>query len=76
MTREELFADIADHPEKHRHSFEDLYRCSTVNGSLDCGVLIAHKSVGIGEHAGVKCDVIEGPCSCGASHRQKKGEKP
>lgn len=49
---------------KHRHTFEELLECCTINGIIDSERMDAH-CVG---YNGSKCDVIKGPCSCGAWH--------
>jgi hypothetical protein len=66
--------DIQKHPEKHRHAFGDLMECCKLNIDsggfikevLDMRLLEAHKKSGI--NGGERCDVIKGPCSCGAWH--------
>lgn len=60
MTREEKLKHIQEHPEQHLHSFEDLMFCCLVNGALDLSVQQAHEQG--------RCDVTDGPCSCGAWH--------
>lgn len=69
MTREELLAEIRKHPEKHRHDFEGLMRCSMVKGALDIEVMDVHSGI-TGSNGGTKCDVTDGPCACGAWHRR------
>ena len=67
MTREEKLKDIKEHPENHRHSFAGMIECCTLeSGELDLSLIDAHPPVG--KNGGVNCDVIEGPCSCGAWH--------
>jgi hypothetical protein len=58
--------DIKEHPESHRHDFDGLQRCSMINGALDMMVMEAHPALGY--NGGQKCDVSDGPCSCGAWH--------
>ena len=66
MTREEKLKDILDHPEKHKHTWEELVDCCLVGTNIDFKLMNAHLAVGY--NGGAKCDVIEGPCSCGAWH--------
>lgn len=66
---EEVLADIQAHPEAHKHTFDDLYRCSVVASNnphgyvLDVRVLEAHHDI-----VRPGCDVTEGSCACGAIH--------
>jgi hypothetical protein len=61
--------DIKNHPEKHRHTLEELHECSMNRGALDMLVWSAHEDMApVGTNAGVRCDVVSGPCSCGATH--------
>jgi len=69
MTFEEKLKNIREHPELHKHTFDDLITCSTINGVLDSTLLDAHPT--LGRNGGQKCDVISGPCSCGAWHKGK-----
>ena len=62
MTIEERLKDIKEHPEKHKHSFEELYACAVVDGVLVLQIIDAHQA------DGSKCDVHSGPCSCGGWH--------
>lgn len=68
MTREERLRDIREHPERHRHDFGGLTACCMMNGALDLGLQEAHSSVWLGTNGGVRCDVVSGPCACGAWH--------
>lgn len=67
MTREEKAQDIREHPERHRHNFEDLTKCCFVDGALDLSLMQMHEQH-VGRNGGVRCDVTEGPCACGAWH--------
>lgn len=60
---EERLKDIADHPERHRHTFNGLRQCCLVKGAVDLRLMEAHTG------PDRRCDVISGPCACGASHR-------
>lgn len=64
--------DIKQNPDKHRrHTFVELEACCFVGGSSRLLLLrVAHS-----QHApvrinvdGSRCDVVSGPCSCGATH--------
>ena len=73
MDREEWksnkIKDIKKHPENHKHDYEKLQMCCCHEGSIDLELMDVHSQlVDIGTNGGVKCDVIEGPCSCGAWH--------
>lgn len=61
--------DVKEHPEKHRHTFDELMTCCNIEGCIDTMLLDAHeKCAFIGMNGDVPCDVIKGPCSCGAWH--------
>ena len=61
--------DIRVHPERHMHTFPELERCCFNDGSLDLKHMDLHSAfVDLGTNGGIRCDVIEGPCSCGAWH--------
>jgi hypothetical protein len=65
----ERIADIKRHPDQHRHTFEELIKCCSVNGSIDTGLLGIHQQfASCGKTS--RCDVTEGPCACGAWHRK------
>jgi len=66
----EKIKDIKEHPENHNHTFEALKQCCiTPDGSLDFAVMDAHSNyVDLGNNCRTKCDVISGPCACGAWH--------
>ncbi len=67
--RESMLKDIKEHPERHRHSFEGLSGCCTLDGVLDMSLMDAHeRHASLGRNGGRSCDVISGPCSCGAWH--------
>jgi hypothetical protein len=62
-------AHIKSHPAEHRHDFLELVRCCTLHGVIDGRLLEAHQQyAGLGRNGGVACDVVDGPCSCGAWH--------
>ena len=58
--------NIKDHPENHQHDFSGLTSCCMVNGAFDPLLMEAHPE--LGRNGGQKCDVTEGPCSCGGWH--------
>jgi len=70
MSYQELLAaklrDIEEHPERHHHDFDGLQRCCMILGALD--TLVAESHPALGMNGGRKCDVVRGPCSCGAWH--------
>jgi len=69
MTREEKIADIKEHPERHRHTYDRLLRCCMRDGAIDTGIMQAHQDyASVGTNGGQRCDTTEGPCSCGAWH--------
>lgn len=63
---QEKLRDIREHPERHRHDFFALQSCCMVDGALSALLMDAHPA--LGRNGGQKCDVTEGPCSCGAWH--------
>jgi len=67
---EEKIKDIKEHPENHKHTFDELTACCiTPENAVDLSVMDAHsKYVDLGTNGGVKCDTVEGPCSCGGWH--------
>ena len=61
--------DIVAHPERHKHTFQTLQQCCMVDGALDLRVMEAHADhVDLGTNGGQRCDVVSGPCACGAWH--------
>lgn len=66
MTDSEKLKDIQEHPEKHLHDFNSLTTCCMVDGAFAIRLMDAH--AGLAGWNGSKCDVKEGPCSCGAWH--------
>jgi hypothetical protein len=68
-TVEDVLKDIKEHPENHRHNFNGLQTCCIIDGALDMLLIEAHQEfAGLGTNGGQTCDVISGPCSCGAWH--------
>ncbi len=68
MKKAEKLAEILEHPERHRHDYSDLLACSTDGDAIDSEILDAHATVKLGRNGGVDCDVVSGPCACGAWH--------
>lgn len=67
MTRQEKAKHIREHPDQHMH--RDMYTlssCCMIDGALDLALMEMHPAQGY--NGGQKCDVQEGPCSCGAWH--------
>jgi hypothetical protein len=67
MTYEERLKDIKENPEKHQHEFGALQACCMVDGALGLRLMEAHKGTVPQRNPG-GCDVVRGPCSCGAWH--------
>lgn len=62
-------ADIKEHPENHKHDFNDLTACCMIDGAMVLQVMDAHSEyVNMGTNGGIRCDVTKGPCACGATH--------
>lgn len=62
-------ADIRNHPELHQHSYDELCACCEVlPGVLDANLMDAHRGAVVQTNVRGKCDVTEGPCSCGSWH--------
>jgi len=69
MTRQEKLKEIKEHPERHRHTFEVLQGCCFHDGALATQIMEAHEQHACtGRNGGRSCDVISGPCACGAWH--------
>ena len=67
--KEKVLKDIREHPENHRHDFNGLITCSTIDGHTENSLMEAHSEyAGLGSNAGIRCDVVSGPCVCGAWH--------
>ncbi len=67
--RERVLRDIREYPENHRHDFNGLLSCCAIDGILDNSLMEAHSEyAGIGSNNGRRCDVVAGPCVCGAWH--------
>ena len=64
--------DIKEHPENHLHDYNELLSCCIFNGALDLSIMDLHSQyIDLGTNGGTKCDVIDGPCSCGAWHKKE-----
>lgn len=69
----DVLGDIKANPERHRHTYNELYNCAYIAGNdgsgvIDLRIIEAHAQyVNVG-HPG--CDVTEGPCACGGIHRR------
>lgn len=53
---------------------KDLKYCDDVVDVLDEKFDIPEEGKDCGSNAGIKCDVGDGPCACGAWHKGKKDE--
>ncbi len=67
-TREKVLSEIKTNPDAHRHDYQNLVICCTFDGALDTGLWEAHNSTLGRTNGGINCDVLEGPCACGAWH--------
>lgn len=67
-THNSVLAGIKEHPERHRHTFERLRQCCTIDGAVDLSLMEAHQQHAPVGHNASPCDVSSGPCSCGAWH--------
>jgi len=66
---EERLQDIRKNPDKHRHiDLNDLTRCCITDGAINTLLMEAHEGL-TGTNGGRGCDVLSGPCACGAWHR-------
>lgn len=73
MTVAERLADVREHPERHLHDFEGLQSCCLVDGAISLQLMDAHAAhIDLGRNGGTRCDVIEGPCACGAWHHPEE----
>jgi hypothetical protein len=69
MSVSEKIRDIQEHPERHRHTFEQLHACATIDGVLEMEIIEAHQQyASVGRNGGRNCDTTNGPCNCGAWH--------
>lgn len=66
--RDRILEEIREHPELHRHNFNELVRCCSTDGATDLFLMEAHSQIGLGRNGGQNCDVRSGPCACGAWH--------
>ncbi|MDO8601672.1 MAG: hypothetical protein Q7R62_00870 [bacterium] len=68
-TRESVLKDIQEHPERHMHDWKNLFACCLIGDTVVLEALVAHATyVPLGSNGGVRCDVLSGPCACGAWH--------
>jgi hypothetical protein len=73
MEKQELrvmIDQLRHHPERHVHRFrEELEKCCKVNGQFAPVLLELHYIYSKIHNANNDpCDVLEGPCTCGAWH--------
>ena len=67
MTYKEKLKDIKENPSKHKHTFAGLLYCCGTDKGINGALMEAHELyVKVRENS--RCDVIEGPCACGAWH--------
>lgn len=69
-TYESVLAELKEFPERHQHTnMNDLRDCCFLDGAVDLTLIDLHSHyVDMGSNGGRRCDVREGPCSCGTSH--------
>lgn len=77
-TAESILQEIKESPEHHCHiNYSDLAACCTVTATIrgrsslviDVGLIDAHGAIApFGYNGGRRCDVVSGPCACGAWH--------
>ncbi|MFA6603838.1 MAG: hypothetical protein WCT10_03255 [Patescibacteria group bacterium] len=63
--------EISERPEEHYcHDVAEFNACCMVGGNFDRMLAEAHlaRYGNYGRNGGTACDVIEGPCACGAWH--------
>lgn len=66
---EQRLKDISDNPERHKHhDIGELTECCREEGTITISATLMEAHPAIGYNGGQKCDVYEGPCSCGAWH--------
>jgi len=69
MTLKEKLEDIKNNPHKHKHTFAGLLHCCGTDRGMDGGLMEAHERyASMGSNGGRACDVMSGPCACGAWH--------
>lgn len=70
LTDEEFVKELKDHPERHIHTgMAELTACCMAEGVVDLQRIDQHSQyVNMGTNGGVRCDVVSGPCACGAWH--------
>jgi hypothetical protein len=71
-TYESVLIDIQENPVNHVHvDLNGLQACCFVEGAVDLRLIEAHGQYApVGRNGGRACDVLDGPCSCGAWHRR------
>ncbi len=74
-TYESVLQEMLMYPERHIHvDMNDLTACCILvdaNGeaAVDLALLDAHSEhIDMGSNGGRRCDVVNGPCACGATH--------
>lgn len=69
MYKEKILKDIINHPERHRHTHNELVTCCMIDDVIDLSLIDTHSQyVDLGTNGGVRCDTTEGPCACDAWH--------
>lgn len=69
MTVKERIEDIKTNPERHHHDWLQMQTCCMTEDGIDLSIMQAHETyAAVGRNGGRACDVISGPCACGAWH--------
>ena len=67
--RQLILKDIKTNPQNHKHSFKELMICCLIGDAIDAQLMEAHSANDpFGRNGGIACDVMSGPCACGAWH--------
>ncbi len=69
-TYDSVLQELKENPERHLHiDLQGLHSCCFIDGAIDIALIDAHSQyIDMGTNGGVRCDVISGPCACGAWH--------
>lgn len=75
--------ELKEFPENHLHKdLNELHACCMITPgdggtpALDLSLIQAHSDYcAVGFNGGSRCDVLDGPCACGAWHKLKENRK-
>lgn len=65
----ERIQDIRQHPERHRHTFDELIVCAKGPAGFGIDAIVVDGHEGTVGMPTSKCDIISGLCACGATHQ-------